>query len=63
MIQYAINMYCVIWSLKKEDNWRLFSNFCFLYEKEAQAFADKQKSRKYKFKVGLVEEYFNEKQS
>ena len=36
-------MYCVIWSKKKEDNWSLFSNNCYIFEKEAQEFADKQK--------------------
>ena len=37
-------MYCVIWSKKKEDNWSLFSNNCYIFEKEAQEFADKQKA-------------------
>ena len=54
-------MYCVIWSKKKEDNWSLFSNNCFIFEKEAQEFADKQKSRTHKFKIGLIEEWFNDK--
>ena len=51
-------MYCIIFSLKKKDDWRLFTNRCFLYEKEAQEFADKQKSRTHKFKVGLIEDWF-----
>ena len=38
-------MYCVIWSKKKEDNWSLFSNNCFIFEKEAQEFADKQRTQ------------------
>ena len=54
-------MYCILWSLKKTKNWSLFTNRCFLYEKEAQEFADKQKSRTHKFKVGLIEEWFNDK--
>ena len=54
-------MYCIIFSLKKRDDWRLFTNRCFLYEKEAQEFADKQKSRKHNFKIGLTEEWFNDK--
>jgi len=51
-------MYCVIWSKKKEDNWSLFSNNCFIFEKEAQEFADKQRSRTHKFKVANMKDWF-----
>ena len=51
-------MYCVIWAKKKEDNWSLFSNNCFIFEKEAQEFADKQRSRTHKFKVANMKDWF-----
>ena len=43
---------------KKEDNWSLFSNNCFLIESEAQEFANKQKSRTHKFKVANMKDWF-----
>jgi len=51
-------MYCILWTLKKEEKWELFTNECFLHEKEAAEFANKQKSRKHKFKVGKVKDWF-----
>jgi hypothetical protein len=51
-------MYCIIWSLKKEDKWELFTNQCFMHEKDAAEFASKQKSRKHIFKIGKVEDWF-----
>lgn len=51
-------MYCILWSLKKQDKWSLFTNQCFLDEDSATEFANKQTSRKHEFKVGKVEDWF-----
>lgn len=51
-------MYCILWSLKKTEQWSLFTNQCFMTEKSATEFAKKQKSRKHNFKVGLMEDWF-----
>ena len=54
-------MYCILWTLKKEEKWKLFTNQCFMQEKDAAEFANKQKSRKHKFKTGKVEDWFYDK--
>ena len=54
-------MYCILWSLKKTDNWSLFTNQCFITEKDATEFASKQKSRKHNFKIGKVKDWFYDK--
>jgi hypothetical protein len=54
-------MYCILWTLKKEEKWNLFTNLCFVKEKDAAEFASKQKSRKHNFKVGKVEDWFYDK--
>ena len=54
-------MYCILWSLKKTEQWSLFTNLCFVNEKNATEFASKQKSKKHNFKIGLTEEWFNDK--
>ena len=51
-------MYCVIWSKKKEENWSLFSNNCYILEADATEFANKQKSRTHKFKVAFMKDWF-----
>jgi hypothetical protein len=54
-------MYCILWTLKKEEKWNLFTNLCFVKEKDAAEFALKQKSRKHNFKIGKVEDWFYDK--
>lgn len=54
-------MYCILQSKKKEDRWKLFTNQCFMHEKDAAEFASKQKSRTHIYKIGKVEDWFYDK--
>ena len=54
-------MYCILQSKKKEDRWELFTNQCFMQEKDAAEFASKQKSRTHIYKIGKVEDWFYDK--
>ena len=57
MIQYAINMYCVIW--KRNGKWELFSNEVWLTEHDATEYGKRNKFKKnIEWKVARMEEWF-----